>query len=322
MFGMRTSGQLARELGMPHHRVSRALDELVAVEAVRPVATGAAGVCRTRSWEPVAVDRVLHRLRRRREPPAPAERWRRHVATVSGVHPSVMDGVATRHWPTRAATRRRVAALDHAERHEHLAINTEEVFEAEAIAAALPLDRGKLARGVRLRVLGLPPSDGDRSCAYADALGGADGMYRELPDLPLKLQVFDRRVALFPFDPLDLERGYVEVRDAEVVRALAGVFDGLWRDARDPRRGGIPPIELTPRERALLRLLAMGHTDHSAAAELRLSVRTIAYTIRGLLDRLGVETRFQLALLLGTAGVVPVPGHGPQDLDPDDPTTT
>ncbi|WP_334618074.1 hypothetical protein [Micromonospora sp. CPCC 206061] len=29
---------------------------------------------------------------------------------------------------------------------------------------------------------------------------------------------------------LDLEKGYVEVADAPVVRALAGMFDRLWAD--------------------------------------------------------------------------------------------
>lgn len=58
-------------------------------------------------------------------------------------------------------------------------------------------------------------------------------------------------------------------------------------------------------------LLAMGYTDQSAAQELRLSVHTVAYTMRSLMDRLGVENRFQLALLLGGAGAaLQPPGYG------------
>ncbi|MEO3748609.1 LuxR C-terminal-related transcriptional regulator [Plantactinospora sp. B5E13] len=314
MLGPRTVARLARELGMPQTRVSRALDELVAVEAVRPaLATAHAGQWSRDGlvWEAVARERVLDTLRQRRRPDSALERWRRHVATVSGVGLSTLTDAAVRRWPTRAAARQRAASLIAAERHEHLAINTEEVFDSEATAAALPLDNSMLARGIRLRVLGLPPSDGDRWNAYATALGRSGGLYRELAALPLKLMVFDRRVVFLPSDPLDLERGYVEVADPEVVRALVGMFDRLWADGTDPRKQGVSPIDLNHREQAVVRLLAMGHTDQSAAQELRLSVRTVAYTMRHLMDRLGVENRFQLALVLGAAGAAPEPPrHG------------
>ncbi|MEH1124142.1 hypothetical protein V6V89_06660 [Micromonospora sp. CPCC 206061] len=53
---------------------------------------------------------------------------------------------------------------------------------------------------------------------FATALGRSGGMYRELGTHALKLMT------------LDLEKGYVEVADAPVVRALAGMFDRLWAD--------------------------------------------------------------------------------------------
>jgi DNA-binding CsgD family transcriptional regulator len=215
--------------------------------------------------------------------------------------------VRVRHWVSRPLTRRRVAHLVAAERHEHLTINTEPVLTSETIAAARPLDRSVIDRGIRARVLGLPPGDGDRSTAHLAELGGGGGMYRELNDLPLKLMVFDRRVALFPADPLNFEAGFIEVDDPPVVQALCGIFDRLWMQGRDPHRQGVTPITLTPREQALVALLSAGHTDVSAANELKLSVRTVAYTMREMMDRLGVENRFQLALLLGAAGATPIP---------------
>jgi DNA-binding CsgD family transcriptional regulator len=310
MLGSRTVARLARELGMPQNRVSRALDELVAVEAVQAVPSAGSAGYRSGGvlmWEAVALDRVLNRLRQRRSPDPALEQWHRHFATVGGVGLPSLEHASMRRWPTRASARQRAASLIAAERHEHLAINTEEVFDAEATTAALPLDRSILARGIRLRVLGLPPSDGDRCSAYATALDRSGGMYREMATLPLKLMIFDRRVAMVPTDPLDLEKGYVEVGDSAAVHALAGMFDRLWVDGTDPREQGVSPIELTKREQELMRLLAMGHTDQSAAQELRLSVRTVAYTMRHLMDRVGVENRFQLALLLGAAGAVPQP---------------
>jgi DNA-binding NarL/FixJ family response regulator len=60
-------------------------------------------------------------------------------------------------------------------------------------------------------------------------------------------------------------------------------------------------------------LLAQGHTDQTAAEELGVSPRTVAYAMRALMDRLGVENRFQLALLLGASGTLRLCGPRPDD---------
>ena len=61
----------------------------------------------------------------------------------------------------------------------------------------------------------------------------------------------------------------------------------------------MPKIILNSRERELIALLAEGHTDVSAAEELRISPRSVTNILRSLMDRLGVENRFQLGLALG-----------------------
>jgi DNA-binding NarL/FixJ family response regulator len=61
---------------------------------------------------------------------------------------------------------------------------------------------------------------------------------------------------------------------------------------------------LTLRERAIVDLLAEGCIDAVVAHRLGISQRTIAYTLRTLMDRLGVENRFQLGLTLGTMRAV------------------
>jgi DNA-binding NarL/FixJ family response regulator len=61
----------------------------------------------------------------------------------------------------------------------------------------------------------------------------------------------------------------------------------------------MPRIDLAARERALVDLLAQGHTDSSAARELRISARTVSTIVRSLMDRCGVDNRFQLGLALG-----------------------
>ena len=303
MSGACSDAHLARELGLSRARVARALDELAEAGAARP-ATGPGRA--TRVWAPAQLDDVLAALRIHRRPQV-REQWHRHLRVVEGLNLPEVDGTRVRHWATRDLARRRLAHLVAAERHEQLAINTEPVFDADSVAAASPLDRSLLDRGIRLRVLGLPVLDGDRSSDHAAALGAGSGGYRECDDLPLKLIVVDRQAALLPADPADITLGYLEIRDPATVEALCALFYRHWGRARDPRREGVPAIDLSARERALITLLAAGNTDQAAADAMRVSVRTVAYALRGLMDRLGVENRFQLALILGAAGAVPLP---------------
>jgi DNA-binding NarL/FixJ family response regulator len=86
-----------------------------------------------------------------------------------------------------------------------------------------------------------------------------------------------------------------------------------WERTLDPQKGG---VVFTARERALVELLAAGHTDASAARRLGVSPRTVSYTLQSLMDRLEVENRFQLGLALGTLGAKDVPDP---TTDPDPP---
>ncbi|MFI5930672.1 LuxR C-terminal-related transcriptional regulator [Actinoplanes sp. NPDC051494] len=289
---------LARELGMSARRVGDAVDELVAIGAVAP----GAGLLRA-----TAVDQVVDRLRR---PPGgrtrddSRDRWRRHVAAVDGLGPLAV--ATARRW-TLGAARARVTQLAEAERHEHLAINTEVVFSNSSLAAARPLDQRLLDRGVRALVVQRPPRDGDRGIPAHSVATVPVGSCRQTDDVPLKLIVFDRRVALFPADPLDRDQGYVEVADPDAVQRCCALFHRLWSRGRDPFAEGVAPIDLSRRERTLVVLLAAGHTDVTAAAELGISPRNVSYTMRAVMDRAGVENRFQLGLLLGATGTIRPP---------------
>jgi DNA-binding CsgD family transcriptional regulator len=85
---------------------------------------------------------------------------------------------------------------------------------------------------------------------------------------------------------------------APVVAAHVDLSERRWEAAREPPDAAFP-APLRPRERALIALLASGHTEIDAARELRISRRTVTNVLRGLMDRLGVDNRFQLGLVLG-----------------------
>jgi LuxR family transcriptional regulator of spore coat protein len=61
----------------------------------------------------------------------------------------------------------------------------------------------------------------------------------------------------------------------------------------------LPRITLSERERELVALLSRGRTDQEAAERLGISPRSVTNLVRGLMDRLGVDNRFQLGLALG-----------------------
>jgi DNA-binding CsgD family transcriptional regulator len=83
---------------------------------------------------------------------------------------------------------------------------------------------------------------------------------------------------------------------------------------------------LSPREDAVVRLLARGYTDARTARELHISERSVSYLVRSTMDKLGVDNRFQLGVALGLLSAVPVPpGMVPQpvrspDAGPGDPS--
>lgn len=68
-------------------------------------------------------------------------------------------------------------------------------------------------------------------------------------------------------------------------------------------------IMLTPREKAIVELLAEGHADAAVAQRLGVSQRTVTYALRALMDRVGVENRFQLGLALGATETTPPPAE-------------
>ena len=74
---------------------------------------------------------------------------------------------------------------------------------------------------------------------------------------------------------------------------------------------GLRKITLSDRERDLIALLAQGHTDIAAAEQLGISARSVTNILRSLMDRLGVDNRFQLGLALGFLRKANVQTPGP-----------
>jgi DNA-binding CsgD family transcriptional regulator len=321
-FGPRPLRILSTELGLPRQRIGDALAELRENGAAMAVADNRGAARSAPLWvgRPPADVIVALRMRRLRlvDRNAQAQQHRSVVhalnTMLTGVGiPAVPAlpgalGSDVRYLGTRALLRERLAELVPQEQHEHLALNTEQAFDATARAGA-PLSKVVSDLGVKVRVLGQPPADRDALAptGTGELINGTSYQSRETTDTPIKLFVVDRRLALFPVDPLDFERGYLEVSQPAVVAALVALFDKHWAAGVDPRQQSVPMIVLSDRERDLTMLLALGHTDVSAAGRLRISARSVTNIMRNMMDRIGVENRFQLGLALGTLRVAEPP---------------
>jgi DNA-binding CsgD family transcriptional regulator/sugar-specific transcriptional regulator TrmB len=304
-FGPSETPAIARDLGLSAPRTREALEELAAAGAVRGNVIGPNGIT-GRWWRAAPPERVVASLRRRllrvaANPPDLLDRFTQLMADA-GIAPVPTTQQASgliRALPSGPPIRERIVELVQVVRHEHISMHPEPAFTDDTLATASPLDRSMLSRGVKGHVVCLPAIDGDASSAYAGEVRKLRLTSRHAQVVPLKLMIFDRRTALVRTDPSSRDQPWLEVSDPALVSSLLTAFRREWAAGHDPVASGVPPIVLNAREEALIDLLTVGHTDESAARRLGISPRTVTYTMRALMDRLGVENRFQLGLALG-----------------------
>ena len=127
--------------------------------------------------------------------------------------------------------------------------------------------------------------------------------YRTTQQLPMRLLIVDRSVAVVPLDPDRLLAGALVVNESAVVTALHALFDRYWSESQPVTAEPVSGASgLLPHERELLRILAAGHTDEVAARRLGVSVRTVRRTMAALCQRLDAHSRFQAGILAARQG--------------------
>jgi DNA-binding CsgD family transcriptional regulator/biotin operon repressor len=312
-FGPRTPRALAEELGLSRHRITTALEELRTAGAA--ATESGAGIRRSPIWFHRHPAEVIATLRSRRlrlvDPNAQAAHHQGVIRALAdrlgdagiALTPASLGGTLSDHvrfYPTFRQGRARQTELGNAQRFDRLVINTEQSYAPEVAQAATPNMRSLVERNIRFRIISVPPADGDQYQPGDNYANQTTYLSREALQVPLKMIVMDHRVAFFPIDPRNLDRGYLEVTHRGVVDSLIAVFEKHWGTATDPSRLAVPQILLSEREQALIGLLAEGHTDITAAENLRISARSVTNILRALMDRIGVDNRFQLGLTLGT----------------------
>lgn len=152
--------------------------------------------------------------------------------------------------------------------------------------------RGLLKDGVVVRgIYSTESLDLPGSAERAISAGEAGETSRVHPRLPMKLAIFDQRVALLPLSVDRLIDSALVVHESALLKALLEMFELLWADAK-PIGGGRDMAA----DGRLLTLMAAGLKDEAIARQLRVSPRTVGRRVAELMDRLGARTRFQAGL--------------------------
>ncbi|MCS5734328.1 helix-turn-helix domain-containing protein [Herbiconiux daphne] len=178
------------------------------------------------------------------------------------------------------------------------------------LATTNPLEEVVLGRGVSWRAVYAAASLTDES-AFDDLrrLVAIGEEARVTTDLPVKMAIADRRIALVSL-VLSGSAPVALVTEAEpLVRALIELFDSHWRRAvpipvqradletvtqhRMPRPGEQTFRPATDGELALLALFSAGLKDEMIARQLGVSARTVRRRSQDLLRELGSANRFQ-----------------------------
>lgn len=163
-----------------------------------------------------------------------------------------------------------------------------------------PTELDNLERGVEYRVVyaSASVSSPDYYALNVQPCISAGEDARVLPTLPVKLTIFDQRVALVSMSAVEVEQNgsLLLVYPSSLLSALLGLFESCWRAAFPMHLGTQAPPVLRPVQRQILELLGTGVPDDTIAQLLKVSRRTLSRNLEQLYLLTGAATRFQLAL--------------------------
>ena len=318
--------ELAGRLGFAETEFAAALDRLVELHLVRRCADG--------DLRAVSPDIGLAALVASREAELADRRWEleqsRLAAAALALEHSVHNGHRNGRGagsPVRlaspdgvygeAAVRELVTALLGEAEHAVLAMSLSSGGYLDPVALPPPATQDAVRRGVTVRSVFFDRVRADpRLAGYLRELGAGGAFVRTARGLPTSALAIDNRIVLLPvaLSMTGSRPGVVLLRLPGVVTATAELFERVWAGAA-PVDGEFPdgaPDDRRDREHELLGLLLAGHTDESAAAELKVSDRTVRRMVSSLMKELDARSRFEAgarAVLHGWPVRVTAAGH-------------
>lgn len=175
-----------------------------------------------------------------------------------------------------------------------------EPADPAGLEVALALDAGMARRGVRVRavypraLLALP-----RYAAHLRRVSEAGVSVRVLDHVPQDLMVFDRQTACLsagtPREGGDPAAPLVRVKGPLLAASFAAIYESYWERATPLSRTSAGPhhAHLSPRERAVIRLMTNGYSDERIARKLGITAPDVQSVMTALMERLDAGSRFE-----------------------------
>lgn len=174
------------------------------------------------------------------------------------------------------------------------------------------LERGVIMRALHLEAMNKVP----RARAHLEALEDSGCHVRLTPALPFRLILVDGVLAYVSAPAAGEQMSALEIRGQEICWLLRQVFEHCWLNGRAVPRGesAVQEVDLSDRERAVLRMLAAGYTDESVARALGISTRTLRRMTTVILEKIGARSRFEAGVRAATLALIETTPGGPADL--------
>jgi DNA-binding CsgD family transcriptional regulator len=160
-------------------------------------------------------------------------------------------------------------------------------------AAQTELQTGLMRSGVRFDAIYGPDILESEMFSHLRRWVAAGERARLVPEVPMKLSIFDDSCALIAVPEPSEQRTHLIVHQSGLLDGIIAMFEAMWNVA-------VPIPSLAPvsadgrdQDREVLFLLAAGATDQTIARQLGVSERTAHRRVKALMDSLGARTRFQ-----------------------------
>lgn len=163
------------------------------------------------------------------------------------------------------------------------------------LRTSLPQNRARLETGLRMTsIFGTEGLDPDARVLLANERVGT----YLFSVAPVQMKIVDGHSVLLEGPALEGEPTLMIVGPGPCLEAAWRYWQTALKCAY-PARDAVGTLrELTPRQRQVVALMATGISDEAIATSIGVSVRTVRADIAGVLDALGVRTRFAAGLRL------------------------
>ncbi|WP_037906909.1 LuxR C-terminal-related transcriptional regulator [Actinacidiphila yeochonensis] len=289
--------ELAAGVGASSGRTRSALGRLIGLGLVRRVAPGA--------YLPIGPESALTVLlnQRRMESEAALARVRDSIEELAREYRAGRmrgdPGSLIEVLVGREAVNRRVDELTHSVVSHLWVLDRPPYLEwadgaPETNESETAFTHSLLAKGADIRTVYCPQSM-DRPGRFETVLrlAALGEQARMLPQLPFKLRVMDRRVALMPLIG-EVYDNLVVVHPSGLLDGLIELFEAYWERAQPLLPEAVPgPVPGDKEDRLVARMLMAGLKDQAIGRQLGVSSRTATRRIAAVMERLGADTRFQ-----------------------------